>query len=446
MAADEQRDAIAEEPGAADEAARAGLRLFGWLSGAALTAVLLTNALVNPTGVFPYELLRPLVNPVRARKVQLLDEQLDTHFDNVVLGSSRTFKVEPGRVSYWLGGETFNFGVNSGRPEDYYAALKHMLDRGFRPQRVVLGVDVEAFHNAAPIDSRLAGVLPLASKLRWVDRAPALAEGLKESLSARNLQLSLRSIGYALREYPPARQGSVTDRGFEIVRSRDAKIRRGKYDLAAKIEEDRDKYLGRFDGYTGVARWRVRYFERLLELCAAHKIELYVYITPLHPEIVALLRAARGYDARHEQVLALLRGYSERYGFALEDMSEVHMFDGDPENFYDGAHARVENTRKIIDALLGPAVGEPRGEKPADIKAAERAERLKERERARRERLKQARAKQKKARERRAKAKAKAKANSGDGGGDAKAKAKAKAKASTRAKPVTVEAKPAGEG
>ncbi len=430
MAADETSCASADE---ADGAARAGLRLFGWLSGVALAVVLLINALVNPTGVFPYELLRPLVNPVRARKVKILDKQLDTHFDNVVLGSSRTFKVEPGRVSYWLGGETFNFGVNSGRPEDYYAALKYMIDRGFRPQRVVLGVDVEAFHNAAPVDNRLAGVLPLASKLRWRERAPALSEGLKESLSARNLQLSLRSISYALTEYPPSRQGTVTDRGFEIVRSRERRIRRGTYNLEKKIEEDRDKYLGRFAGYTDISRWRVGYLERLLELCAAHRIELYVYITPLHPEIVALLRAERDYDARHEQVLALLRGYSERHGFALADMSEVHMFDGDPENFYDGAHARVENQRKIIDALLGAAVDEPRGEKPEDIKALERAEKRKERDRARRERLKKMRAKQQKAREKRAKEKAKEKATAkGKTKGKAKSKAKAKAGSSTK--------------
>ncbi|MCA9713499.1 MAG: hypothetical protein KC468_02265 [Myxococcales bacterium] len=382
-----------------DAAARRGVRLFAWVSGAALSLVLLVNAVVNPTGVFPYELLRPLVNPVRARKVRILARQQGVHFDNVVLGSSRTMKLEPAAVSRWLGGETFNAGVNSGRPEDYFVLLSYMLDQGYRPQRVVLGVDVEAFHNSAPVDSRLLGVAPLAGRLRWQDRAPAWAEGLKESLSARTFGHSLRAIRYTLTEYPPAREGTITDHGFEIVRSRDRQIKRGTYDLQAKIDADRGKYLDRFAGYTGVSAWRVGYFERFLELCAAHRITLYVYITPLHPELVALLRAERDYDARHAEVLALLRAYSDSHGFVFKDMSELSMWGGDPANFYDGAHMRVENHRRVMDELLGPALGGvPRGETPEETARRERAERVKA-QRARAKQQRERRAAQARAKE-----------------------------------------------
>ena len=80
-----------------------------------------------------------------------------------------------------------------------------------------------------------------------------------------------------------------------------------------------------------------------------------MYVTPLHPRVVAELRETRDYDRLHRLVLELLEAEQAEHGFTFRDFHEVERFGGDPDLYYDGAHPRLPNNRLIIDRLMGPA-------------------------------------------------------------------------------------------
>ena len=76
-----------------------------------------------------------------------------------------------------------------------------------------------------------------------------------------------------------------------------------------------------------------------------------IVLTPMQPQLLRRVRPI-GWDARHRDVLAYLRGLQTRYRFVLVDMSLLRSFGGSPQAFYDGVHMMPGNYRKMVRALL----------------------------------------------------------------------------------------------
>ena len=84
-----------------------------------LPLVGLFNYVIDPLCVNGNHLfeLKNVVQTTRDSKV--IDFKNTGKIDNIILGSSRTMKVNPDDVSNYLGGNSFNFSVNKALPEDY---------------------------------------------------------------------------------------------------------------------------------------------------------------------------------------------------------------------------------------------------------------------------------------------------------------------------------------
>jgi len=341
------------EPGSDRALAEARTYLVTLLLVATLlcAAVFALNLAINPSGMFSTGLLEPIVWIARTDKVRLLENH-GQPVEALVLGSSRAMKVEPAEVERLTGLRTFNAAVNSARSEDYLAILRWSLDDlGARLQRVVLGLDVEAFHNAVPVDLRILAVPQLATKLPARSRFQARLASLQRALGLPELKLSIHSIRQAgiVRE-----QDAEFDKaGLLTYRRWDSQLAEGTLDLYRNVSRSKADYNRRFAGFTALDDDRVRHFEDLLELCAERDIALSVYITPVHPEVAAELSQRSGYDRRVAEVRDLLHRLRRQHPFDLLDASDIEAIGGDRELFYDGGHPRVENNRLILAQLLG---------------------------------------------------------------------------------------------
>jgi len=314
------------------------------------------NCIVNASGMFGWQVLEPIVWVARGEKVQLLQEQ-EQPIEALVLGSSRAMKIEPSKVEQITGLRTFNAAVNSARSEDYLAMLRWAVEDAYVvPKQVVLGLDVEAFHNAVPVDLRALSVPQLAAKLPLRLAMQARVERLKRALGLPELRLALRSVANVDNRAAP---DAVFDQsGLLTYRGWDAQLASGTLDLAANVESSIRGYRSRFAGFSALDEERVLLFEELLVFCDRQGIKLSAYITPVHPDIARDLALHSTYEERLMELRSLLAELGSRHRFDLLDASNIEAIGGSAEHFYDGGHPQVQNNRLILEQLLGVGGGD----------------------------------------------------------------------------------------
>ena len=222
------------------------------------SGIMLMNYMVNPHGKYDSNLFPSLVWTGRADKAALLEE-LEEDPNVLILGSSRTMKIDPDFIENEINMSAFNAAVNSANAEDYYTMLRYSLDTlEQKPDYIILGIDIEAFHNQTPIDERLLFNNTLAKYLNDEDRL-SLQDYFASLLSYEETTDSFVSLYYKLTGYP---EGSTyyEDDGFLQYTRKSGTITEENYDI--KITEYIDRYRSRFDGYTHLSEKRKHYFEK----------------------------------------------------------------------------------------------------------------------------------------------------------------------------------------
>ena len=71
-------------------------------------------------------------------------------FDNILVGSSRVYTMNPTTVSNILGGTTYNFGVGTATVEDHLGILKYLKRTGKLPTNLIIGIDFYTFNPDTP--------------------------------------------------------------------------------------------------------------------------------------------------------------------------------------------------------------------------------------------------------------------------------------------------------
>lgn len=318
------------------------LQAFVVTSGLLLTTQCAVNYVVNPYGYYPPRLLVPIAWSSRRMKVELLQRRPPPAV--LVLGSSRAMRLAPADISRRTGWPAFNASVDSARVEDWLALLRFAVESCHAPLReIVLGIDVEAFHNHLEPDPRLVATrqlrpfLPAPMVLRWY------ASASRDLLSSEQLSDSVRSIRMSRVGYPPP-IGRFDDDGLLHGQLDDRPLT----DSAATIAD----YRERFVGFDGLDDGRQATFRALLAYAAAHGIRIRAFVTTLSEPLVADLRNTRDFDRLHglvrDWLFSLARDPAQ---FSVVDFTDVSAFGGDPRGFVDAAHVDHSNSRRIVEAL-----------------------------------------------------------------------------------------------
>jgi len=316
-----------------------------------LTAAL--NYLVNPESIYSTELLPPLTWNTRPDKAALMD-RAQPHPQALVLGSSRIMKIEPAMVESLSGLPAFNAGVNTAMAEDYYVLVRYAAERARLPLKlVIIGVDVDAFHDHEPINDYLLQPNALGSFLQKGEARHAAWKRFTSLFNGYQTKLSLISLWDSLIARRKPNYHFEAD-GYLHFDQYEAERASGKYDLDGKIAITVGQYLRRYQGYSRPSAERLDYFDKTLQYCRDHGIRVVVFLTPTHPRVVAALQP-RGYAQRRQEVLAAVSALCARHGVPFRDFSTLDTFDGLPSDFFDGVHPDETNLAKITTLLLKPS-------------------------------------------------------------------------------------------
>ncbi len=315
---------------------------------ALLGAIALLNYLVNPESIYATALLPPLTWNTRPEKAALMDAA-QPRPQALILGSSRVMKLDPGQVQRITGLPTFNAGVNVAMTEDDYALLRYAVERSHLGLKlVIIGVDVDAFHDREPVNDYLQQPNALGSYLsnqaqhrRW-KQFTMLFNGYQTRLSLVSLWNGLRGRQANYRFEP---------NGYVHFLQYEAERERGHYNLDKKVDTNIEQYVRRYQGYSALSPQRLDYFRKTLAYAREHGMEVKVFLTPAHPRLLTSLEQ-RNYDVLHAQALDALQRTCAEAGASFRDLSTVEKFGGSASDFYDGVHPNEANSAKILDALF----------------------------------------------------------------------------------------------
>ena len=247
----------------------------------------------------------------------------------VILGGSRAQRFEPSVAEKLTGLPAFNFAVQNGRPEDAYAMARYLF---WRAPSVKLRC-LWALQATSISDSPLhPGLLA----------EPRLSRFLPDYLVRAQRMVSTSTEG---RELAPDNEFSA--RGDLVRNGYDARLARGT-PFARTLQGYLAKMVPRAGSPTPYGKQRARrYFERTLQLFNLHDVEPVLVIMPYHPAALSAFRAV-GWGAKEDEFTSYLKSLKGAYRFRLLDYTDIAAFHGSEDAFYDGAHVRAANARRIL--------------------------------------------------------------------------------------------------
>jgi hypothetical protein len=314
---------------------------------ALMAAVGVFGALMDPYGGMGTGLF-PTVVPRDATVKADLIESLRRPPGIVVLGSSRSLKMDPRYLSKKTGQTAFNAGVRAGTPVEAYAMLRLMADHFHQPpKRVLWMLDIEAFRSdyidaALLNDHRIARYFSGAELIRARTHAlwPLLSwNGARDAWKVAKAELNGSAPSAASQEQQA--RGFFRSDGFKRVREAND----GKFVKA--------KYIGFYarNSYPRLEPTPLSYFEQSLKLMQSWKTRPVIVITPMSPPMQQLL-GPLGWNDRHRDVLRKLQQLKTRYRFDVIDLSSVETWGGSPQKFADGVHLLPTNMQRLTDTVL----------------------------------------------------------------------------------------------
>jgi hypothetical protein len=325
-----------------------------------VAAVFFVNVIVDPYGTVGTNLLASGVPQDPSTKAALV-KQLSSPPQLVVLGSSRSLKVQPAYLHRLTGESVFNAGLRDATPVEEYALIHFIHDR-FPDAHIhwLWLLDVEAFRSDT-IGPALLDSSDLAPYVSSADRLTARLHGIVDLLSWRALEDSLSAVRADKPAGPSLTGPEMTARRIRhlIARSEgfapDGYYRRVDYDWGKSTQKYEAMY-GDGSLYTHLAGVPKSYLARSLRDLDRWGQPPVIVLTPMHPNLERELGPV-GWSGRHRDVVAYLRRLRSESTFRFLDFTSIRAFGGSPHGFYDPVHMRQGNLHRMLAAVLGRAAG-----------------------------------------------------------------------------------------
>ena len=354
-------------------------RFVRWLLGAIVIAcALLLGVLwwLDPISVTGRQTRFSVVENGGVRQAKLdLMERLAQPPGVLVLGSSRTMKLNPKQIQRTSGVTAFNGGVSGGTTQDIYLYARYADELwgqdGHFPH-LVIGVvhDVFRYTGTAALDPRLKRFLPKDAQQRdQLEVAQQLLQLTTLKAAVRAVRLVVPSDGIGALLHPE--QGAVHIDGKLALRGKQKGNQLENLDargmqlfdpvpddgasLATRIDRQMTTFVKRsYDAdpnFTGVDPRGLEMLRRTIRLANARGDVPTLWVTPFAPGAKRYLPkdVYESRDARFRAAIEQLQSEGLRFHFA--DFADITAFGGNPNDFHDGIHMTEKNTARVIAKL-----------------------------------------------------------------------------------------------
>src|SRR5438105_5217263 len=214
--------------------------------------------------------------------------------------------------------------------------LRLALDRNrTTPRWIFVGLDLESFSEVPPIEPSLLTCGELGKYLERAGCSTAAATSI-ETRQDELWQVFRRGINETLGYSFATGTGDIVYENFKIEGP------------PLRIADGNDRnavYFRRMEGFARLSPERLRWLEEIGRLCKQRGIHWLAFLTTGHEALIQFLLNSTPFRQRSAELVEQMR----KSPFAPKefyDFSTVAGFDGDPEDFFNGAHVAAHNGRK----------------------------------------------------------------------------------------------------
>jgi hypothetical protein len=299
----------------------------------------------------------PAVTPnSRGRKMALFtDYRAKGEVRGIVLGSSRSMKLDPAELERLTGRRFFNFAVHSAVGEDYLTLYRYLKRHGVRPDVWIVGIDLTTLDPHADLAYDLVNNLELQAGLddatpTLVDRAQYAGRLLERSFTISYLVDTKKSVEAMVRREIPIH--GFADNGLMHYVRWEAEIAAGRYDRQRRIGESARFARAIFRGYDSLSVPRRRALETFLAELKSDNAPAVVWLTPYHPAALDTIAQYPRAKANFDRASAYFRELAQRTGVPVVDLTNIASFGGEPAGWFDATHYDAANAARVAARLV----------------------------------------------------------------------------------------------
>ena len=327
-----------------------------------LIAYLVVVAAIDPRGEFGTKWLPPSIDNARVSKLALFDARTKTsQVGGLVLGSSRSMYLPPRVLEDSQHIRYFNFAVNSGNIEDYLAVFRWAKSHDPGLRSLIVGIEAYSLYDGPP-DADFLRSRPLIAAYK---EDPAGALGVPGPFTQWATLLEAvyswpyakaAAYGLALRIAPGRVPPATREDSDGVLREMklEQALAAGQYRLEDQMPSSIAFNAMLFSSAGPFSEQRRQDLESLVREARASNIAVTLWITCMHPAVIAKLRETTPYVAMLAKTRATLDDLARRYGVNVYDFSSPDAFGGSDAGFYDGGHVDPSNAALIAAKLSAP--------------------------------------------------------------------------------------------
>lgn len=306
-----------------------------------LFSIFTFNLLTDPydvTGLNILHIKHKLTRDGRLQKINRIKELKS--IDNLILGSSRSERLNPTTVTRLIGGYTYTFGIGGANVEDALGLLLYLEKENKLPKNIILCIDFSGFSKDLKTPDGFYKIQELnflhthnsaqnyPAKLFSIDALRASVKTFKVYLKGIEPDSYINANGY-LQSKKPIPSGDM-----ERIR----KVANEYYTFSYK------------KGDITFTETRFNYLRTIVSIANRHNIKLYVMLTPVHSELYDKIQSNEQLVKKLAYVKSKLLTITPYY-----DAMRMNKETTDKNNFEDAVHYNEQMGNILLNKALHPS-------------------------------------------------------------------------------------------
>jgi len=305
------------------------------------------NYVVNPFGLYPTHLFEPLVLTTRDFKMNLYTDYSPPP-QAIVLGSSRSFTVDPNQIERLWHYSTFNASVTGGHVEDSLAFLRYISQVGKLPDLLIINVAPEVFLGD---DINRYVQEPDALLWNYVDYRDPLYP-LKDTVYRISRLFSKEQIDASLRVLQAKAISTQQLSGYVFDTNGMGRIY-ATHLTADDLNPDKLIYSewGKMFAEYHPSLYRLDVLRQILDMAKQQHMLVIGYIPPYHPVLRDILETRIEFTSNLNYITGQLDIFEKEYPFHYINFIDSELFANGSEMFYDIVHPTVQASALMMQQL-----------------------------------------------------------------------------------------------
>lgn len=304
------------------------------------------NYIVDPYSITKYNILNIKYKFARDdRNTKVKYFKTKSNIDNILIGSSRVYSINPKIVDAMIGGKTYNFGVGTATVEDHLGIIKYLERNNKLPKRLIIGLDFYTFNKDLPLNKYF-----LRNKdLNFLSFAKKNDDYLAKFFSVDSSFATFKTLKNHLKKEPKKPRFDENGWGGYKKGYLDySKIDLKKENLKTKKEilKIKEQYYSNYK-YSSLDKKRTSYYLTIKEICERNNIELILFTTPLHPFLLKEIFTSNGTKKAMNEFITFFSSFDN-----FVNLYKDKEFYSKLKNFNGATHTTVNAGDVILKKVL----------------------------------------------------------------------------------------------